>query len=81
MFAEVGFVFAMISSVSVNRASNAFRSGDSTTTAVAAGSSVPDFANAITASGVRAAAPARSTRSASSTASSLSRAAWCRIFR
>jgi hypothetical protein len=67
--------------VNVNRASNAVRSGGSTTTAVAAGSSAPDFANAITASGDNAVSLARRTRNASSMAASLLWAAWCRIFR
>jgi hypothetical protein len=67
--------------VSVNRASNSFRSGGSTTTSVGAGSSELLFANAITASADTGVSLANSTRKASSMAISLLWAAWCRIFR
>jgi hypothetical protein len=67
--------------VSVKRASNSFKSGGSTTTIVAAGRSVLVFANAITASTDQGVSLAKSTRSASSMAISLSWAAWCRILR
>jgi hypothetical protein len=67
--------------VSVNRASNSFKSGSSTTTSVGAGSSELIFANAITASADNGVSLANSTRKASSMAISLLWAAWCRIFR
>jgi hypothetical protein len=51
--------------------SNSFKSGNSTTTSVAAGNSELLFANAITASDDKAASPASSTRNASSIAASL----------
>jgi hypothetical protein len=51
-----------------NRASNAFSSGGSATTAVAAGSSELVFANAITARDDNGVSQAKSTRKASSTA-------------
>ncbi len=67
--------------MSVNRTSNSFKSGGSTTTAVGAGSSVLVFAKAITASADKGVFRANNTRKASSTATSLVWAAWCRIFR
>jgi hypothetical protein len=67
--------------MSVNRASNSFKSGGSTTMSVGAGSSELLFANAITASVDKGVSPASSTRKASSMATSLLWAAWCRIFR
>jgi hypothetical protein len=67
--------------MSVNRASNSFKSGGSTTTSVGAGSSVLVFANAITASADKDVPLANITRKASSMAISLVWAAWCRIFR
>ena len=57
--------------MSVNRASNSFRSGGSTTTSVAAGISALDCAKAITASADNAVSLANSTRKASSMATSL----------
>jgi hypothetical protein len=53
------------------RASNSFKSGNSTTTSVAAGSSELLFANAITADDDNAASLASRTRKASSIAASL----------
>jgi hypothetical protein len=67
--------------MSVNKSSNSFKSGASTTTAVAAGSSALALAKAITASADRAVSRAKSTRKASSMAVSLVWAAWCKIFR
>ena len=67
--------------MSVNRASNSVKSGGSTTTSVGAGSSELLFANAITASADNGASFANSTRKASSMATSLLWAAWCKIFR
>jgi hypothetical protein len=67
--------------MSVNRASNSFRSGGATTTVVGAGRSVLVVANAITASTDQGASLANNTRKASSMATSLLWAAWCRIFR
>jgi hypothetical protein len=67
--------------MSVNRASNSFKSGGSTTTSVGAGSSELLFANAITASVDNAVSLASNTRKASSMATSLLWAAWCRSFR
>lgn len=55
----------------VNRASNSVKSGGSTTTAVGAGISVLDFAKASTASADQGVSLARSTRKASSMATSL----------
>jgi hypothetical protein len=63
--------------VTCNRTSNAFRSGGSTTTAVAAGSSELVFANAITVAAANGVSRASSTRNASSTAISPLCAAWC----
>jgi hypothetical protein len=54
-----------------NRLSNSFKSGGSTTTSVAAGSSELDFANAITACDDNAVSLTSNTRNASSTADSL----------
>lgn len=67
--------------MNLKRASNSFKSGGSTTTIVAAGRSVLVCANAITASTDKGMSLAKSTRSASSMAISLSWAAWCRTFR
>lgn len=61
----------------VNRESNAARSGSSTVTAVAGGNTPARRASAITTSDDNGVSLARSTRSASSTDTSLSRAAWC----
>jgi hypothetical protein len=67
--------------VRVNRASNSFKSGGSTTTSVAAGRSALAVANAITSAAVNGVGPASRIRNASSTAASLVRAACCRIFK
>jgi hypothetical protein len=67
--------------VRVNRSSNSFRSGGSTTIVVGAGRSALIFANAITASTDKGMSLANNTRNASSMATSLMWAAWCRIFR
>lgn len=57
--------------MSVNRASNSFKSGASTTTAVGAGSSALACANAMTAPDDKGESLANSTRRASSMATSL----------
>jgi hypothetical protein len=57
--------------MSVNRASNSFKSGGSTTTSVAAGISTLDRTNASTASADNAVSLANNTRKASSMAVSL----------